>query len=141
MKEAAGTWFADFFKEMARILVIDDDAGMRTVIGQALKEAGHEVVLAPDGKEGMKEHHVKPVDLIITDLFMPEQDGLETIIALKKQFPNIPVIAISGGNILSTDMLSVARALGADGILEKPFTSKSLLSAVEKVLKAESHAV
>jgi CheY-like chemotaxis protein len=126
---------------MARILVIDDDTGIRTVIGQALKEAGHEVVLAPDGKEGMREHHVKPLDLIITDLFMPEQDGLETIIAFKKQFPNIPVLAISGGNILSADMLSVARALGADEILEKPFSSKSLQSAVEKFLKVESHSV
>jgi len=114
---------------------------MRTVIGQALKESGHEVVLASDGKEAMEEHHINPLDLIITDLFMPEQDGLETIIAFKKYFPEIPVIAISGGNVLSANMLSVARGLGADRILEKPFGIKDLLSAVEKVLRAESQTV
>jgi DNA-binding NtrC family response regulator len=123
---------------MARILIIDDEIGMRTVIGQALKKAGHEIVLASDGKEGMEQHHLKPLDLIITDLFMPEQDGLETIIAFKKSFPKIPVIAISGGSVLSADMLAVAQKLGANEILEKPFSSKSLLSVVEKTLKEET---
>ena len=125
---------------MARILVIDDDAGMRAVIEQTLKEAGHEIVLAPDGREGLKEHYVKPMDLVITDLFMPEQDGLETIITLKRNFPKIHVIAMSGENTLSAGMLSVARKLGAD-TLEKPFSTEELLSAVEKVLGVESHTV
>jgi DNA-binding NtrC family response regulator len=74
------------------------------------------------------------VDLVVTDLFMPEQEGLETIGAVRKQHPKLPVIAISGGNVVSEAMLSVARELGAQEVLEKPFGMDALLAAVGKVL-------
>src|SRR4051794_5160474 len=97
---------------MARILVIDDDVDVRAVLEEALKLAGHEVDLAADGEEGLKRYLSAPADLVITDLFMPNQEGVETIIKLRRSFPEIPVIAISGNPLAST-MLAVARKLGA----------------------------
>jgi DNA-binding NtrC family response regulator len=122
---------------MAKILVIDDDAGMRTVLEKALKSEGHQVDLAVDGKEGVKRYLAEPADLVITDLFMPNQEGLETIIELRKQHPKLAIIAMSG-NIATKAMLSVAQRLGAVGILEKPFPMDQLHAAVAKALRSGS---
>lgn len=118
---------------MARILIIDDDANLRTILGHALKEAGYEVGLAADGREGIKQHRAAPADLIITDLFMPEQEGLETIRQLHKEFPELAIIAMSGIDPTNT-MLTIASKLGAARILQKPFGVEKLLKTLAEVL-------
>src|SRR6185312_5134820 len=90
--------------------------------------------VAMDGKEGMNCIQKNSIDLVVTDLFMEGQEGLETITALRKIHPKLPVIAMSGGNPASETMLAVARELGAQQVLSKPFWSKGLLEAVEKAL-------
>ena len=122
---------------MARILVIDDEAEIRAVLGQTLKSAGHEVVLAANGKVGMKLHYAQPADLLITDLFMPGQDGLETIVWIHRDFPTLPIIAMSG-NPAAKSMLATSLRLGAVTILEKPFHPDEVLAAVEKALATKS---
>ncbi len=118
---------------MARILIIDDDAEFRTTIGKILQAANYEVVLAADGDEGIKQQHAKPMDLIITDLFMPNREGLETIQLLRKDFPEVPIIAMSGGDMSGT-MLTIADKVGADKILQKPFDAQILLDAIQEVV-------
>jgi CheY-like chemotaxis protein len=122
---------------MARILVIDDDADVRAALGQMLKFAGHEVVLATDGKEGVKQYRAAPADLVIVDLLMPNQEGLETIRELRRDFPKVAIIAISGMTAAST-MLSIAQRLGAVAVIEKPFFPDQLLSVMGKVLPLKS---
>jgi DNA-binding NtrC family response regulator len=118
---------------MAQILVIDDNADLRAFLEQVLTPAGHKVILAADGKEGVKQCRASTVNLVITDLFMPNQEGLETIVELHKDFPQVTIIAMSGRSSAST-MLSIARRLGAVAVLEKPFQSEQLLSEVERAL-------
>jgi DNA-binding response OmpR family regulator len=103
------------------------------VLGLAIETAGHEVVLAADGREGVKKYRAAPVDLIITDLFMPEREGLETIKELRKEFPEVKIIAMSGEHSAGT-MLKIASKLGAAKILQKPFGVEKLLKAIEEVL-------
>jgi DNA-binding NtrC family response regulator len=126
-------------KPMARILVIDDDPDMRAMLEQTLKPAGHEDNLAADGKEGMEQHCTSPADLVITDLYMPNQEGLETIGELRRRFPEVAIIAMSGKTAALT-MLSVAQKFGAVGILQKPFAADELIAAVEKALGGLSPA-
>src|SRR6185436_10328996 len=89
---------------MPRILVIDDDALMRKLVDKVLTATGHEVFQAGNGKEGLKQHRADPVDLIITDIFMPEMEGLEFIRTLLKKNPEVPVIAMSGNKHLELAM-------------------------------------
>ena len=119
----------------ARILVIDDDRDMRTLLDQILDSAGYAVDFAPDGKEGVRHFRTEQPDLVLTDLFMPNQEGLETIMQLHKEFPNVPIVAMSGKTI-GKPLLPVAQKLGAVAILEKPFTPDELLSAVSKGLES-----
>src|SRR5438067_747941 len=119
---------------MARVIIIDDDPDMRALLEQVLTSAGHEVVLAADGAEGMKGYHLKPADLVITDLYMPNQDGLETIQQLRTLAPGVPIIAMSG-RTAAPRMLSIARTVGAIWGLQKPFSPGEILSAVEKALR------
>ena len=91
-------------------------------------------MLASDGKEGVAQFARAPADLVMTDLYMPNQDGLETIIELRQRFPGVLIIAMSG-RTAAPAMLSIARKLGAAGILQKPFVSEELLSAVEDALR------
>ncbi len=123
---------------MARILVIEDEADMRAVLEETLKTAGYEVTLAADGSEGLKQYRAAPADLVITDLFMPNQDGLETIKYLRREFPGTRIIAMCGRSAASA-MLSIAQYEGAKGILEKPFLPDELLVAVEAALRAAPH--
>jgi DNA-binding NtrC family response regulator len=118
---------------MARILVIDDDADIRALLEQTLTPAGHEVILAADGKEGVEKYREKPSDVVITDLYMPNQEGLETIAELHRRFPDAAIIAMSG-RTAGIPLLPVAERLGAVAVLEKPFSPSQLLSAVEKAL-------
>jgi len=118
---------------MARILVIEDDPEMQRSLEKALRLAGHEVTLTSDGQEGMKSYRLDPAAVVITDLFMPNQDGIETMINLRREFPEAKIVAISG-NISASSMLSVAKKLGAIVVLEKPFAIDALLAAVDKAL-------
>jgi CheY-like chemotaxis protein len=122
---------------MSRILVIDDDPQMRDLLGEALKGHGHEVLLACDGREGVALYRASRTDLVITDIYMPNQDGLETIAAFQKEFPGIAIIAMCGKRGTSTPMLSVAQQLGASEVLQKPFFSHELLAVVDRVLAAK----
>jgi DNA-binding response OmpR family regulator len=119
---------------MGRVLIIEDDAEMRAMLTEALQAAGHEVAVASDGKEGMKHYQSAPADLVITDLFMPNQEGLETITKMRRFYPTIPIIAISGNSGVSRPMLTVALQLGATAILHKPFLPAELLALVDKAL-------
>lgn len=122
---------------MALILVIDDDEDMRMVTQEILESAGFEVVLASDGAQGLKLYRERPADLVITDILMPEKEGIETIFDLKQEFPKVKIIAVSGdsSSLKTPDYLSAASKLGADVVLRKPFESSVLLAAIGKVLK------
>jgi DNA-binding response OmpR family regulator len=122
---------------MARILVIDDDPDMRAMLEQTLKAAGHEVISAADGREGVMRHRTSPADLVITDLYMPIQDGVETIREFRIRFPAVAIIAISGRTNSGT-MLSIAQNLSAVGVLQKPFLADELIVAVERALGGRS---
>jgi CheY-like chemotaxis protein len=118
---------------MALILVIDDDPDTRDLLKGTLESAGHEVLLAPDGRAGVQKYRERPTDLVITDLFMPEQEGLETIKQMRMEFPDSLIIAMSGRPTSGT-MLSVAKRLGATAALQKPFLAEELLKLVEQTL-------
>jgi DNA-binding response OmpR family regulator len=118
-----------------RILVIDDDEQMRVLLRQVMEWSGFTVVDAENGRKGMQLQREQPADLVITDLIMPEQEGLETISILKKDFPEVKIVAISGGGRIGPDAyLPAARELGADLIFSKPFDVKKFVSAVRGLL-------
>jgi len=120
----------------SRILIIDDEAQIRDMLHQMLTREGYQVVNAPDGKVGMKLCREQPVDLIITDIIMPEKDGIEMILELRHDFPNLKIIAISGGGRLGPDgYLEMAQKLGAHRTFFKPFNRREILDAVEELLK------
>lgn len=123
---------------MHRILVIDDHEDICAFMQEALQIAGYEVAVAPDGNAGLALHREAPADVVITDIFMPDADGMETIHRLKEEFPAVKIIAMSGGGTLvskNIDYLAMAREFGADRVLQKPFDSRMLLGAVRDLLK------
>jgi DNA-binding response OmpR family regulator len=106
---------------MARILIIDDDVQILNMLRQTLEREGHAVVDAPDGNEGLRLFRENPTDLIITDLIMPEKEGIETIMELRRDFPDVKIIAISGGGRLDPGQyLSIAKSFGAQYTFTKP---------------------
>ena len=116
------------------ILLIDDEDKFRSVIRQVLVNAGYEVVEASNGAEGIRHFYQKPADMIITDIIMPEKEGIETIIELKKAFPHVKLVAMSGGGWYGTDIdFDMARRLGAR-TLDKPFALQDLLDVVRDLL-------
>lgn len=120
---------------MSQILVIDDDEGLRRVLGQILVRAGYAVAEAADGRQGLKAFRKAPVDLVICDLIMPDQEGLETISVLRKEFPTLKIIAISGGaRVTGYDFLPAATGLGANMAISKPFSREQILESVEKLI-------
>ncbi len=121
---------------MARLLFIDDNELLRSVAAEALRLEGHDVVQAADGRAGVELARVSTFDVVITDLIMPVQEGVETITILHKEQPRLPIIAISGGAAHSALYLNIARKIGAARILAKPFTPTQLLGAIDEVLRA-----
>ena len=118
-----------------KILVIDDDDQMRVLLRQVMEWAGHEVVAAADGRAGMLMQRQHGADLVITDLIMPEQEGLETITALRRDYPGLKIIAISGGGRIGPEAyLPAARELGADRVFSKPFDVQELAETVRELL-------
>jgi two-component system, chemotaxis family, chemotaxis protein CheY len=120
---------------MSKILVIDDDPTVRKTIGRILDRKGHEVVMAGDGRYGLKLFASEQPDLVITDIIMPEREGLETIRAIQKIAPGAKIIAISGGGrVGNVDFLNMAAKLGAREIIAKPFDPSELTDSVSRCL-------
>jgi len=121
---------------MKRILIIDDEEAMRDMLYQIIEGEGYEIVTACDGDKGIKLHRKTPFDLIITDIVMPGKEGLETIMELKRHFPNLKIIAISGGGRIKPDnYLAMAKELGADKIFMKPFDIDDFLETVREIME------
>jgi DNA-binding response OmpR family regulator len=121
---------------VARILIIDDEDQPRRMLQQVLIRAGYEVVEARDGNQGLQLFRASPTDLIITDILMPEKEGLETIIDLRREFPAVKIIAISGGGRTGNlNFLEVAKRLGAQRTLQKPFELQEMIAAVRELLQ------
>ena len=124
---------------MARILVIDDQELVRLAIRVALEEKDHEVVEAENGEVGFNLQKDHSFDVVVTDMLMPVQEGIETITQLKENFQNLKIIAISGrARANGVDHLKAAVDLGADKVLAKPFTSAELLFNVDACLQSMS---
>ncbi len=120
---------------MKKILIIDDEAFIRKMLGKMLAKNNYEVMDAPDGVQGMKRFKEQAPDLIITDLIMPEKEGLETIREIKKLDPKVKIIAMSGGGVVDPEMyLELARKFGAQYSFTKPIDNKALLSKVKQLL-------
>ncbi|MBF0382831.1 MAG: response regulator [Magnetococcales bacterium] len=121
---------------MADILVIDDDVQFLQYLNEVLSDEGHKVETASNGSKGLKMLEEKPFDVLITDIFMPEKDGIELLRDLRKTNLEIKIIAISGGGQnYSPDMaLGVAEMLGTAKTLNKPFTKKDLLPILDELL-------
>jgi DNA-binding response OmpR family regulator len=114
---------------MATILVMDDEAPIRALLSTALESAGHNVVEASNGREGITMYRQRPADLVIVDILMPDLNGLDTIMELTREFLHVKVIAISGV-VDDRCMLDMAKLLGARKIFRKPFGIEEMLSAV-----------
>jgi CheY-like chemotaxis protein len=120
---------------VARILVVDDDRQFRVVVRQILEEAGFEVHEAGDGSQAIRAYRRLDPDLVLCDLFMPDQDGFEVLRQLRHESPGAKVLATSGGGYNGMiDLLPLAQELGADGALHKPFGRADLLAAVARAL-------
>ena len=127
---------------MARILIIDDEPQIRSMLRLMLERVGYEVTEAPDGIEGIRRYRENPADLIITDLIMPNKDGIGMIIDLKKEFPKVKIIAMSGGGVNRPEgYLDGAKKLGATRTLTKPIDRDEMLNAVKETLKDSTAAV
>ena len=124
---------------MAKILVVDDEALLAKSLSIILTKAGHTVVTAENGKMGLEVFAREKPDLVITDIIMPEMEGIEAIQILRAQAPDLPIIAVSGGGrTKNLEFLRVAEKLGANAALGKPFTKEQLLAAVANGLAAAS---
>lgn len=121
---------------MAEILIIDDDAQMRRLITRILKSAGHQVREATNGSTGLKRFGEAQPELVVTDIFMPEKEGIETIRLLRQQAPYLPILAISGSGL--KDYLHFAMQLGATAALPKPFSAHDLLETVTRLVKGST---
>ncbi len=120
---------------MTTILIIDDDVHVLGMLKKMLEHEGYDVITAPDGKEGIRSYRENPADLIITDLLMPEKDGIETIIELRRDFPEVHIIAISGGGrIDAKDHLKVAQQFEVQYTFSKPVERKELQRAIRVLL-------
>jgi DNA-binding response OmpR family regulator len=123
---------------IARILIIDDEAPIRRLLRIHLERAGYQVMDAPDGRAGLALHAADPADLVITDLFMPEVDGIETIRELRRVGRGVKVIVMSGGDSTGRlSMLGDAKLLGADRAFSKPAKPEDVLKAIRELLAGD----
>jgi CheY-like chemotaxis protein len=117
------------------ILVMDDDPSVRTTLKFVLEDSGYTVALAENGRVGLALYCTLRPDLVITDIIMPDKEGIETIIAIRKRHPTARIIAISGGGRRGdTQFLRLAKSFGASHVLAKPFTPEELLNLVTQCL-------
>jgi CheY-like chemotaxis protein len=129
-----------------QVLVIDDDADVRDIVGRFLELAGYDVRTSADAAEAVTQLNLQPADVVITDMVMPRVHGVEAIRVILKDFPDVRIIAMSGGGtfgiesfkpnaITTTAYLAAAERAGAHCVLSKPFESAELIRAVEQVLR------
>ena len=118
----------------AKLLLVEDDDGLRAVLEHLLTEAGLEVLTAQNGKEALAKL-TPDIDVVVSDIIMPEMDGLDLLLRIRKERPGTKIIAISGGGIQDKEhVLEIARRMGAGRVLAKPFTSEQILGAVRELL-------
>lgn len=124
---------------MRKILIIDDEPHILLMLKKMLEKAGYEIDLAANGKEGLRLFRATPSDLVITDIIMPEMEGLETIREMKRMQSDLKIIAMSGGGKISAESyLETAKIFGASKIVEKPFSQQQMVIAVQEVLGTDS---
>jgi DNA-binding response OmpR family regulator len=117
-----------------RILVLDDNEDVRESMRLLLESSGHDAVSSGDAQHALELQNRQPVDLLITDIFMPGVDGLETIVAFRSRWPGLKIVAISGGGVRAKrDYLGVAGEIGADIVMRKPVDADELLATVRKL--------
>ena len=115
-----------------RVLVVDDNPDLRAFICTALERAGFETAVAGDGECALALQNRQPADVLITDIYMPELDGLELIQQFKARFPRTQIVAMSGGGTVAhADFLHVAAEIGAEAVLRKPFATETLVKTVQ----------
>jgi len=121
---------------MAHILVIDDDPTVRSLLAALIEAHGHTAVTATDGRSGMKMFQMGSIDLVVTDIVMPDQEGIATIGAIRRLSRSIPILAISGSGTVGGpgDYLHAAQALGATSTLKKPLDSTEFVEVIERLL-------
>lgn len=117
---------------MARVLVVDDDEGMRLTLERSLKAAGYEVTLAADGVQALELYRAAPSDVVVIDIFMPNTPGLETIVSFRKEFPRVRIVAMSGNPFQNT-LLRAANRMETLTIA-KPFEPEDLVALIERAL-------
>jgi len=134
---------------LARLLIVDDEPDVRAAMRRVLERAGYSVRVAGNAEQAIEELRAEAVELMITDMIMPKENGTALIAAVKTQFPGVRVVAISGGGnfwpegykreaITTSAYLAAASTAGADGVLAKPFEILELLDVIRSVLVAES---
>ncbi|MBN1517396.1 response regulator [Candidatus Sumerlaeota bacterium] len=122
---------------MAKILIVDDEEAVRNMVKKMLSMAGYDTVCAKDGNEAIRLWGQENPDLILLDIIMPEKDGLETVIEIRKKASDTRIIAYTGGGPFSPDeLLSTAKLLGCCSVLSKPLRSDELISAVQEALES-----
>ncbi len=127
---------------MATVLIADDETSVREVVKRILAIDGHQVIEAGDGEEALRKIRSDKPDLVMMDLFMPRKEGLETIMQLRRSFPDIKVIAISGGNPThGMSFLDLAKKFGAERVLAKPFGMQEIRDAVSELLDSQQAEV
>jgi len=121
---------------MASILIIDDDPVIRALVSSSLEAQGHTVIEAADGQAGVKAFDGARIELVVTDIVMPVQEGIETIGAIRRLSPTVPILAISGSKTVGRygDYLHAAAVLGATATLPKPFSAESLIEMIDELL-------
>ncbi|MCA1946330.1 MAG: response regulator [Desulfovibrio sp.] len=125
---------------MTKLLLVEDDPQVRSMLSETLRQEGYEVVEAANGREAIAAYKAAPADLVITDIIMPEQDGVETIHSLRRDFPQARIIAISGGsaNVRGEYLLGTADALGAMKTFKKPVDIALLLKTIADLLATKA---
>ena len=119
-----------------QVLVIDDDDLVRETLEMLLLDAGYSVTSASDGRRGLAELEKATPDFVVTDIYMPEKEGIETIVDIRRTHPNIKIIAMSGGaDVGSMPVLQLAEMVGADKVLKKPFLPSEIVEAIETLRK------
>jgi CheY-like chemotaxis protein len=115
-----------------RVLLIDDEPGLRITMRKMLEAGGHEVVEADNGRRGLETYRKQPSDVVVTDIIMPDKEGIETIRDIRALDPNVRIVAISGGGRnQNSEFLRIAAKLGASATLAKPFRKEDFLACVE----------
>lgn len=141
-KTGSGVTSPDAPDRPPTILVVEDESMVRDIIMRVLQRAGYRVLSAADGQQAIQALDQPEIDLIITDLYMPQMDGMELVLQLRQKHPTIPIIAMSGSlSEQNPDMLRSARLLGARMTLAKPFEMQELIAAVSKLTGAPVPAI